>query len=133
MQTALLFAKLSKATRKKVGAVLVTKTGTVVPGVNGTASGTENCCEHWLDGQLVTKPTTLHSELNTILKCSKEGISTEQAVLFVTLSPCLHCSAMLKQAGVRKVYYNENYRDVSGIEYLKQNGVEVEQLCPQGM
>lgn len=128
MQAAESFATLSKAVRKKVGAVLVTKQGLVIPGVNGTVSGGDNNCEYLENGVLITKPTVLHAELNCILKCAKEGVSCVDAELFATLSPCPRCSAMIAQAGVRKVYYRHNYRDLSGIEYLKANGVEVEQL-----
>lgn len=140
MQTAELFALLSKAKRAKVGAVLVTSQGVVIPGVNGSASGTDNTCEdtvkvfeedaegEYLAYKLVTKPTTLHAELNSILKCAKEGVSCLDAVLYTTLSPCLMCSAMIKQAGVKTVYYRTAYRDLAGVEYLKQNGVLVKQI-----
>ena len=140
MQTAEAFAQLSKAQRKKVGAILVTNQGVVIPGVNGSPSGTSNICEDtvkvfeedqdgaYLTYKLVTKPTTLHAELNCILKCAKEGVSCLDSVLYTSLSPCLPCSAMLKQAGVKKVYYRELYRDESGIQYLINNGVLVEQI-----
>lgn len=133
MQTAEAFAQLSKAQRKKVGAILVTNQGVVIPGVNGTPSGTDNTCEklEYTIGNisaLVTKPEVLHGELNCILKCAKEGVSCLDAVLYTSLSPCLPCSAMLKQAGVKKVYYRELYRDESGVQYLLNNGVLVEQI-----
>ena len=140
MQTAEAFAQLSKARRKKVGAILVTNQGVVIPGVNGTPSGTSNICEDtvkvfeedqdgaYLTYKIVTKPTTLHAELNCILKCAKEGVSCLDAVLYTTLSPCLSCSAMLKQAGIKKVSYRELYRDESGVQYLISNGVIVERI-----
>jgi dCMP deaminase len=133
MQTAEAFSLLSKATRAKVGAILVTNQGVVIPGVNGTASGTDNACEK-LEytianvSYLVTKPETIHAELNCVLKCAKEGLSCLDSVLYTTLSPCLPCSAMLKQAGVKTVYYRTAYRDLAGVEYLKQNGVLVKQI-----
>ena len=140
MQTAEAFAQLSKAQRKKVGAILVTNQGVVIPGTNGTASGTSNICEDTIktydedphgmypSWKLVTKPEVIHAELNCILKCAKEGVSCLDAVLYTSLSPCLPCSAMLKQAGVKKVYYRELYRDESGVQYLLNNGVLVEQI-----
>ena len=133
MQTAEAFAQLSKAQRKKVGAILVTNQGVVVPGTNGTASGTDNTCEvlEYTIGNvsaLMTKPEVIHAELNCILKCAKEGVSCLDAVMYTSLSPCLPCSAMLKQAGVKKVYYRELYRDESGVQYLLNNGVLVEQI-----
>lgn len=129
MQTALLHANLSKAKRKRVGACLVTSTGTIIPSWNGTPQGTDNNCENLLeDGVLVTKGEVIHAELGCILKCAKEGINTTGATVYISLSPCLQCSAMLLQAGVKQVYYMEQYRDTSGIEYLTQNGVQVTKM-----
>lgn len=129
MQTALLHAALSKARRKAVGACLVTSNGTIIPSWNGTPQGTDNNCENLLeDGSLVTKGEVIHAELGCVLKCAKEGINTTGATVYVSLSPCLQCSAMLLQAGIKKVFYREQYRDTSGIDYLTSNGVFVAQL-----
>jgi dCMP deaminase len=134
MQTAYLFATLSKAVRAKVGAVLVTETGVTISGVNGTPSGTDNNCENtrWnhltKSHELVTKQEVIHAELNCILKAAKEGVSVTNSSLFVTLSPCLSCAAMIKQAGIRKVYFREQYRDNSGVQYLRDTGVEVSKI-----
>lgn len=129
MGTALLHARLSKARRKQVGACLVTATGMIVPSYNGSPQGTDNICEDTLpDGSLVTKPEVIHAELGCILKCAKEGVNTTGATVYVTLSPCIMCSAMLLQAGVKKVFYFEEYRDQKGIQYLQQHAVHVEQV-----
>lgn len=124
MSVAWSHAILSKANRKKVGACLVTKSGILIPGYNGQPVGSSNECEYLSeDGNILTKPTTLHAELNCILKAAKEGVSIVDSVLYVTLSPCLSCSAMLLQAGVRQVVYDEAYRDEQGIIYLKEHSV----------
>ena len=128
MQTAILHSALSKARRAKVGACLVTTTGTIVPSYNGTPQGTDNNCEELIDGSLVTKPEVIHAELGCILKCAKEGINTTGATIYVSLSPCLRCSAMLVQAGIKKVYYRNAYRENFGVEYLQSNGVVVTQI-----
>lgn len=130
MQTAQLFATLSKAKRAKVGAILVTNSGTILPGVNGTPAGTCNSCEtNNADcTEQVTLPEVIHAELNCILKAAKEGVSVIGSDVFVTLSPCLSCAAMLKQAGIKKVYYREQYRDESGVKYLQDNGVQIERI-----
>jgi dCMP deaminase len=132
MRNAYSFSELSKAIRTKVGAVLVTNNGVVLPGVNGTPSGTDNCCENTTRLGLVTKPEVIHAELNCILKAAKEGVCVLNSTLFVTLSPCLSCAAMLKQAGVTKVYYSEQYRVLDGVDYLRNNQVHVEQLILKG-
>lgn len=119
---------LSKAVRKKVGACLVTKQGIIIPGYNGTPRGANNCCEEDRDGVLITKPDVIHAELNCILKAAKEGVSVVGSVLYVTLSPCVPCSAMLVQAGVGEVVYEELYRDTQGIVALHNQGVIVRQF-----
>jgi dCMP deaminase len=126
MGVALLHSQLSKANRAKVGACLVTETGVVIPGYNGTPRGLDNACErHYITGS-VTKDEVIHAELNAVLKCSLEGISTKNSTLYVTLSPCLRCSSMLVQAGVKRVVFREQYRDNSGVELLRSAGVLVD-------
>ena len=132
MNCAIEFSTLSKAKRKKVGAVLVTKHGVLVPSVNGTPSGTSNICEEAVfDGvsnKLVTKEEVLHSETNCLIKCSKEGISTLGSTIYITLSPCLKCSSMLIQAGVERVVYLEEYRCKKGLDFLRSCGILVQKL-----
>ena len=137
MRTAMLYAEKSKAVRKKVGAVIVTASGVILPGYNGTPMNTPNECEKkvWVPNegpwgdigeyQLVTNPEVIHAELNCVLKAAKEGVSIMCSTVYVTLSPCVSCAAMLIQAGVFKLHYLEEYRDTSGIDYLKSNGVQV--------
>lgn len=126
MRTALLHSTLSKALRKQVGAVLVTNQGVVLTGYNGTPSGYSNTCEDILqDGSLVSKNSVIHAELNCILKAAREGVSVLESTVYVTLSPCVACAAMLAQSGVKKVIYLEEYRDNSGILLLKDCNVEV--------
>lgn len=143
MQCAEAHAALSKADRKKVGAVLITNTGIVVPGYNGTPAGTDNTCEHipfvlpqlLMDGTdtsvqaaPVTKPEVIHAELNCILKAAKEGVSVEGSKIYITLSPCMPCAAMLLQAGVTEVIYKETYRALDGVQYLLDNRVQVRKV-----
>ncbi len=124
MDIAVSMAKYSKATRAKVGAVLVTSNGVVLPSYNGTPVGTDNSCEE--DG--VTKPTTIHAELNCVLKAAREGVSILGCTIYTTLSPCMACAAMLLQSGVRCVVYLDEYRDVSPLEYLRANGMTAVRL-----
>ena len=125
MTFAFIMAELSKAERKKVGAVIVTKNGVVLTGVNGQPKGWGNKCE---DENNVTLSTTLHAELNCILKAAKEGVSVVDADLYVTLSPCVQCAAMIAQAGIKRVYYCEDYRDMSGVDLFIDNGISVARL-----
>lgn len=134
MGTALLHARLSKARRAQVGAVLVTSHGVTLTGYNGTPTGRSNDCEvlvktslpYLFEDTLVTKPEVIHAELNCIMKAAREGVSCIGATVYVTLSPCIQCSAMLVQAGVKRVVYKQQYRDDSGVELLKSCGILVQ-------
>ncbi len=77
---------------------------------------------------LKTKLEVLHAESNAIAKLAKSSNSGLGADLFVTHSPCLDCAKLIYQSGIRRVYFNQNYRDNAGIEFLKKSGIEVEQL-----
>lgn len=129
MQVAIAHSKLSKAKRKQVGACLVTTQGSTVAGVNGMPSGMSNICE---DAAWTTKEEVIHAELNSIIRCAKNGISCIGGTMYVTLSPCLKCAALLIQAGVKEVIYLEEYRDRSGIELLNQSGIIVRQYSQGG-
>jgi len=132
MGTAILHSRLSKAKRAQVGAVLVTSHGVTLTGYNGTPSGLPNECENEeLDTygrvkRLTTKPEVIHAELNCIMKAAREGVSCIGATVYVTLSPCIQCSAMLAQAGIKRVVYKQQYRDDSGVELLKSCGILVQ-------
>jgi dCMP deaminase len=75
--------------------------------------------------RLKTKPEVLHAESNAIAKLAKSNDSGLGAELFVTHAPCMECSKLIFQSGIGRVYYSADYRDDSGIKFLKQSGVEV--------
>lgn len=75
--------------------------------------------------KLKTKPEVLHAESNAISKLAKSGNSGDRADLFITHSPCMDCAKLIYQAGIRRVFYSENYRDNSGIEFLEKSGINV--------
>lgn len=119
------YAQQSKAVRNKVGAIIVTKSGVIVPGYNGTPSGWNNVCEYKENGVLVTKPEVIHAELNAILKCAREGISTLDATLYITLSPCIPCSAMIANSGITRTVYKDQYRILDGVISLMKHNHDV--------
>jgi len=115
-------ANRSKATRLKVGAVIVdSKNRVLSTGYNGTPYKTDNTCE----SEGVTLPHVLHAELNAIL-FAKQPL--DNSTLYVTHSPCLHCAACIIQSGITKVVYENDYRDNAGINFLALNGIEVIKL-----
>jgi dCMP deaminase len=119
-------AKMSHARRLQVGAVIVKDDRVISMGYNGMPAGWENNCESTQeDGTLKTKPEVLHAESNAIAKLAKSNDSGLEAELFVTHAPCMECSKLIFQSGISRVYYSSDYRDDSGIKFLKQSGVEV--------
>ena len=124
LQMAEIWAQNSYCKRRKVGALLVKDRMIISDGYNGTPSGFENVCEE--DG--VTKPYVLHAEANAITKVAKSGNSSEGATLYVTASPCLECSKLIIQSGIRRVVYRDEYRLTDGIDLLRRAGVEVEKV-----
>ncbi len=75
--------------------------------------------------RLVTKPEVLHAESNAIAKLAKSSNSGLGADIFITHAPCMECAKLIFQSGIRRVYFNQNYRDDAGVEFLKKSGVEV--------
>ena len=122
LRMARIWAENSYCTRRKVGALIVKDKMIISDGYNGTPSGFENVCE--LDNG-TTKPYVLHAEANAITKIAKSGNTSDGATLYVTASPCLECSKLIIQSGIRRVVYSESYRLTDGIDLLKRAGVEV--------
>lgn len=125
MNVALQYSKLSKANRAKVGACIVTENSVMLAGFNGTPSGFDNRCE---DSNNETLPEVLHAELNCILKAAREGVSVCKGTLYVTLSPCIRCAAMMAQSGIKRVVYKDAYRDTSGLTILEKAGIIVDKF-----
>ena len=122
LRMARIWAENSYCTRRKVGALIVKDKMIISDGYNGTPSGFENVCE--LDNG-TTKPYVLHAEANAITKIAKSSNNSDGATLYVTASPCLECSKLIVQSGIRRVVYSEAYRLTDGIDLLKRAGVEV--------
>jgi len=119
------WARNSYSKRLQVGALLVKDRMIISDGYNGTPSGFENVCE---DENGVTKPYVLHAEANAITKVAKSNNSSEGATLYITASPCMECSKLIIQSGIRRVVYRDAYRLDDGIKLLKRAGIEVEQI-----
>jgi dCMP deaminase len=117
-------SELSYASRKKVGAIIVKDNSIISDGYNGTPNGFENECEDNIGN---TKWYTLHAEANAITKLVRiGGVSANGSTLYTTVSPCKECAKLILQSGIKKVIYNENYRDTSGIDFLKKAGICIE-------
>lgn len=155
MQTAYQFAKLSYANRRKVGCVIVKDNQVISFGYNGMPHGFDNNCEEddiryyenpdfalelteehgyvcengcCTKKAAITKREVLHAESNAIMKVAKSTMSCEGATLYTTTCPCFDCAKLIIQAGISKVYYTEDYRDMSGVELLQKANINVEQV-----
>lgn len=125
LKMATTWSELSHCTRKQVGALIV-KDGIIISdGYNGTPSGFDNCCE---DDDNKTHWYVLHAEANAILKLAKSTQAGAGSTLYLTHSPCKECSKLVLQAGIKRVVYTEDYKDISGIAFLQKAGIEVTQI-----
>lgn len=121
LRMAAIWAENSYCQRRKVGAIIVKHDMIISDGFNGTPSGFENVCE---DESSFTKPYVLHAEANAITKVARSNNSSDGATLYITASPCMECSKLIIQAGIRRVVYHELYRITDGIDLLERAGVE---------
>lgn len=122
LRMAHIWAENSYCKRRQVGALIVKNKMIISDGYNGTPSGFENVCE---DENNQTFPYVLHAEANAITKIARSGNNSENATLYVTDAPCIECSKLIIQAGIKRVIYSRNYRLEDGINLLRKAGVEV--------
>jgi dCMP deaminase len=148
-------SQMSHAKRLQVGSVIVKENTILSYGWNGMPAGWPNTCEYkeykkpyWTgidpmtftpfdemypledeEGRYrwVTKPETLHAEMNALMKVAQSTESSTGATLFCTHAPCMDCAKAIYQAGISTVYYKETYRDDRGVKFLTQGGLDVHQ------
>ena len=111
------WSALSYCKRRQVGAIIVKNRMIISDGYNGTPSGFDNCCE---DEEGVTRWFVLHAEANAILKVAHSTQSCDGATLYITMSPCRECSKLIHQAGIKRVVYQSDYKDNSGLDFLRK-------------
>lgn len=135
-------SNMSYAERLHVGAVIVKNDNIISFGWNGMPSGWDNNCEEVVDvdpndirynynnftKELKTRPEVSHAEQNAIAKLAKSTESGLSATMFITHAPCLDCAKLIYQSGISSVLYRNTYRDIAGVVFLKNSGIEVEQV-----
>lgn len=129
-------AQLSSAIKLKVGCVIVKDSRILSIGYNGTPAGWDNACEDlikWPNGDIkfmTTKPETIHAEANALMKLCQSTESSQGATLFVTHTPCIECAKLIYQAGIKQVYYINEYNASKGCgeNFLEKAGIEVCQV-----
>ncbi len=122
LRMARIWSENSYCQRRQVGALVVKDKMIISDGYNGTPSGFENVCE---DEDNVTKPYVLHAEANAITKIARSGNNSEGSTLYVTDAPCIECSKLIIQAGIKRVIYAREYRLTDGLDLMRRAGIEV--------
>ncbi len=125
LEMATIWASNSYCKRRQVGALIVKDKMIISDGYNGTPAGFENICE---DENGETKPYVLHAEANAITKVAKTNNSSDGATLYVTSSPCLECSKLIIQSGIKRVVYSNRYRKIDGLDLLVRAEIEIEYI-----
>lgn len=114
--------------RKHVGAVIVRDRTVLSTGYNGSLRGHDHCDDvgHVMEnGHCVA---TVHAEANAIIQAAKNGVAIDGAELYTTASPCWSCFKLLANAGIRRVYFGEFYRDERSLEVARKIGIELVDL-----
>lgn len=128
-----LLALRSTCTRLTVGATIVRDNRIIAGGYNGSIAGGTHCIDegcYVIDNHCVR---TIHAEMNALLQCAKFGVPTAEAEIYVTHFPCLQCCKSLIQAGIKAVYYAEDYKNHPyAIELFNQAGVKMEKVEAKG-
>ena len=147
LRMARIWSENSYAIRRQVGCLIVKDRMIISDGYNGTPSGFENICEDaicqkpndpYCPGgpecfncefvKLKTKPYVLHAEANAISKLAKSFNNSEGATLYVTDEPCLECSKMIIQAGIKRVVFWRDYHSHDGVQLLLRAGIKIDQI-----
>jgi dCMP deaminase len=125
LEMATIWASNSYCERRKVGALIVKEKMIISDGYNGTPAGFENICE---DEEYKTKPYVLHAEANAITKVAKSNNSSQDATLYVTSAPCMECSKLIIQSGIKRVVYCNEYSKRDGLDLLERAGIEIDYI-----
>ena len=119
----------STCSRLSVGATIVKDKRIVSGGYNGSIKGDEHCIDVGCKVVEGHCERTIHAEINAILQCSKFGVGTEGATIYVTHFPCLNCTKSIIQAGIKEICYANDYRNNEyARELLEKSGVVVRKI-----
>ncbi|MBQ8426286.1 MAG: dCMP deaminase family protein [Clostridia bacterium] len=121
-------------TNRHVGAVVVKDKRILTTGYNGASSGIESCAERGeclrrvkniASGTMQEVCYAVHAEQNAIIQAAKLGVSLEGATMYVTHQPCVICTRMIINSGVKKVIYKNGYPDDFALELFAQSDVKL--------
>lgn len=149
-----LVAQRSTCARVKVGAILVKDNRIISMGYNGVPEGKTHCEDYFKAkyenevqkqnlswDEYLKSPVfmqehhefsihnEIHAETNALLYAARSQVSTENAYMYISYSPCIHCAKQILQAGIRAVYYSKPYdRDMSGVDFLIDNSIVCQEI-----
>ncbi len=118
-------ATRSTCGRKHVGSVIVRDRTILSTGYNGSIRGMPHCDDvgHMMENDHCV--ATIHAEANAILQAAKNGVRIEGSEIYISASPCWICFKMIANAGIKKIYYGEFYRDDKIFDVAKKIGIEL--------
>jgi len=133
LEIATLVARRSTCLRRKVGALVVKDRRILATGYNGTPSGIRHCSQAGCLRDKLKIPSGerhelcrgLHAEQNVLLQASLHGVSLRDSVLYVTNQPCIICTKMIINAGIREVVMSGSYPDAMALSFLKEAKIKV--------
>ena len=136
MSIAELVSKRSTCLRRKVGAVIVKDKRILSTGYNGAPSGIKHCLETGCLREKLNVPSGerhelcrgLHAEQNAIIQAAYHGVEIKDSVIYCTNLPCIICTKMLINAGIRKIFYKEGYPDNLSKDMLEEAEIELIQI-----
>lgn len=110
-------ARRSNCVRRSVGAIIVRHGQTISAGWNGVSEHHLNCREAGCPRCIIGGDTgsgyesciCIHAEQRAIADAARRGVDTDDSVMYVNLRPCLQCLAIAKAAGIRRIYFGENW------------------------
>lgn len=122
----------STCLRRQVGALLVKNRNILATGYNGTPSGIRHCEETGCLRERLKVPSGerhelcrgLHAEQNAIIQAARHGVNIDGSTLYCTTMPCIICTKMLINAGIRRIVYDEGYADELAREMVEESGIE---------
>ena len=131
MDITYMVAERSTCTRRKVGAIAVKDKRILATGYNGAPANTSHCLDIGClraemgipSGQRHEICRGLHAEQNVIIQAAVHGVSLDGAEIYCTTMPCLICTKMLLNCGIKAVYYVEGYDDPLAAEMVKEAGI----------
>jgi len=133
-----LVASRSTCIRRKVGAILVKDKRILCTGYNGAPSGLRHCEEvgciransSIASGERHELCRGLHAEQNVIVQAAYYGISIVNSDLYCTNKPCSICAKLIINAGIKRIFFEEDYNDLLSDLLLQEAGVELIKLSP---